>query len=292
VLAHVRFPGSSQVEGSNLLIDFADMEKTEGSVNIQLPDGIELLGEKRNLMFNDVTGSLRLHDGIAEASKLKAQVLGGPALVNLRGALSGKKPWYESTISIENVSMNALKHWLLPEDDKPYDGTFDLDFTGKGTGKLQTIVGSGRVVIDSDEPVAQSFPVLDGLVGFLENIIPVLKDNKAWTLDMPYSVKDGNIIANEGKLNGPSIKTTVNGQVDLINDKADVNVSVNLRGLIGVATNLLTPFRDNLIEIKGTGSLGDVKWERAGRNNNEPPPAKADDKEERKPKPRGILKGR
>ena len=79
----------------------------------------------------------------------------------------------------------------------------------------------------------------------------------------------------------------MNGNVNLITEKADIGVSVNLRGLVGIATDLLRLFKENLIEIKGTGNLGEVKWERAdsaiGKNRQ---PQKADEAE--KEKPRGF----
>ncbi len=73
------------------------------------------------------------------------------------------------------------------------------------------------------------------------------------------------IYAVEAKLREPSIDLGLNGQLDLNTEMVDVGVGVNLRGLIGVTTGLLTFFRENLVDITGKGKLGAIEWEKARR---------------------------
>ena len=55
----------------------------------------------------------------------------------------------------------------------------------------------------------------------------------------------------------------VSGTVDWLNNKVDLVADVNLKGLVGVATTLIRPLKSGFIELRGTGKLGEVKWERA-----------------------------
>ncbi len=177
-LAFMEFPGSPNLESRGLTIDFADSRRSSGSIDVHFPQGIKILAETRHLHLEDVKGTLRLQDGIVTSDNLRAIILEGIAGVNFQSAISGEPTWYKTSVSIENVSMDALNHWLVPEDKKPHKGNFDLQFTGEGAGSIQTLVGQGRVLVDSEEAAAQNFPIIDGLVGFLNGLIPVLKKNK------------------------------------------------------------------------------------------------------------------
>jgi len=289
-LAFMEFPGSPKLEGSDLSIDFADARRSRGSIDVHFPQGIKLLAEQRSLLLEDVRGSLRLQDGMITSNNLRAAILEGNAGVNFQSAVAGNPKWYKTSVSIENVSMDALNRWLVPEDKTSHKGNFDLQFTGEGVASLETLVGQGRVLVDSDESTAQNFPIIDGLIGFLEGLIPVLEKKKVWTLDLPFTVKDSIISAVDAKIKGPSIDLSLNGQLDLNTEMVDVGVGVNLRGLVGITTGLLTFFRENLVDITGKGKLGAIEWEKARRATTKAPPASPTGNQKRK-KP-GILNRR
>jgi hypothetical protein len=159
------------------------------------------------------------------------------------------------------VSLGALNGWLNPTDPNDDTGTFNLTFRAMGCDTRGSIQGLGRATIDSDEPMAQNFLLLTGLVGLLEGLFPVLNQERQWKLDLPFSVDGSKISTKAAKLSNRRATAEISGQVDLAKDWATLTAKVSLRGLIGLAGKLLRPLSPDLLEFYGTGSLRDIQWE-------------------------------
>ena len=52
------------------------------------------------------------------------------------------------------------------------------------------------------------------------------------------------------------------GSYDWNADEIDVIAGADLRGIPGFVGVLISPFRSHLVRIGGTGSLGEIQWER------------------------------
>ena len=259
---HARFPRPPVISGRRLLLDLEDINKSDGDLDISFPAGIVVITDQgREVKLDSVRGAVAIRDGVFSAKGLRAEVLKGSATVDFHVAPYRKDPWYKGEIAVSDVSIEGLKEWLDPDVDVFDAGTFDLRFKGQGRDTLLSLVGEGHTSIDADQPVAHNFPVVDGLIGFLETLVPSLSRRKSWTLDMPFMVDFGKIRTNDAALNGPSVTAEISGYVDLHENKADIDVGVNLRGIVGMTAGAVTSlFGSNLINIKGVGPVDSIEW--------------------------------
>ena len=259
---HARFPQSPSIVGRRLLVDFSDPRNNVGDLELVFPGGVVVVSDRgRELHLKSMRGALLIRDGVYSAKGLRADVLGGDARVDFSMAPFEEEPWYTIDLAVNRVSIEGLKEWAEPGTEIFDQGTFDFEFKGRGRNTLLSLIGRGRAKIDADEPVAHNFPIIDGLIGFLESLVPVLRRSRAWTLDLPFGIDFGKIRTQDADLVGPSVTATISGFVDLHHDKVDIDVGVNLRGIVGWTAGAVTSlFGSNLVNIKGLGPVDDVEW--------------------------------
>ena len=257
----IEFLSSPVITGSDVLLDFSNPLASAGVLELRKADGIALLtSSDRKAILSDVRGRLRLRDGHVRADGITADFLEGEARIDLDLVPRADPLTYEVEISVNDISTDAAKEWLDPSNTAFEGGVFDLSFEGRGTGAQGTLTGSGRAMVDADNPSAQNFPLVEGLVGSLEGFFPVLRRDRSWQLDMPFIVSGGKIQTDSSRLTSRRVSATISGHVDWLNDEVDLLANVNLRGLVGIVTNLSRPFRSGFVQFGGRGTLSDVEW--------------------------------
>ena len=253
----IKFLGSPTISGNDILLDFADTTRSSGALDVSKADGISLLTRTgREARLSNVRGELVFADGVIETRAVTAEFLKGRARFDLRMEPRAAKPSYSVNVDIDGISIAAVNEWLNSSDPVIQDGTFDLNFVGKGIKSLDSLTGNGQATIGSDNHSAGGFPIVSGLVGTLEGFFPVLRRNSGWDLDLPFTVSAGKIQTTNTRLSSKRVQATIRGSVDWINDKVDLVADVNLRGLIGVVTNLARPFRSGFASFSGRGPSG------------------------------------
>jgi len=211
-------------------------------------------------VLGDVRGVLKFGGGVMEAKAVTAEFLEGRATFDLKLVRNPGAPSYEVKVAVDDISIAAANDWLDPANQVIETGVFDLNFEGKGAESLESLSGKGRATIGSDAPAARDFPIVSGLVGALEGYFPILRRDRSWELDMPFTVGGGTISTDNTRLTSRRVSATIRGGVDWVNGEVDLVAGVNVRGLIGVVTNLARPFRTGFVEFVGRGPVDNVTW--------------------------------
>ncbi len=210
--------------------------------------------------MDKVGGNFSLQNRKLDASDFSANVFGGDASVDLRFEFPGNATAYSIETSIKRVKLADFNHWFDPETPATDVGSFALAFRGKGTNLPGSFSGAGEARISADEPMAGNLLFLNGLVGALEGLFPSLSDDRDWTFDLPFTIRDSKIHTAESTLTNRRTTAKISGHVDLQANKIDLLAKVNLRGLIGIASKLVRPLKSDFLEFRGTGSPGKIDW--------------------------------
>ncbi len=254
--ASIDFLDTPRISGRDLQLELDRLNMISGTLELDDAVGLALnLPGGRRLVLEDFRGPLSFSDGEFRGDQISARILGGEAQAKFSISPFERVPAYSSTVKIKDISLTSMSAWFDPESEFDEAGTFDFSFEGSGAGTLESLDGAGRAAIGAEGGSAHHFPVLSGLVGFIDSGL-----DKEWDFDLPFGVSDGKIMTAAGKLSGHSISVHLSGSVDWVNDKVDCIAGVNLNGLIGVVTKVATPMRGDLVEIIGRGTLEDVEW--------------------------------
>ena len=260
----IKILGSPSISGKDILLDFADTQRSSGTLDVSKADGIAVLTRTgREARLSNVRGQLVFADGVIETRAVTAEFLKGRARFDLRMDRNPADPSYKVEVTIDDISIAAVNDWLDPSDPMIEAGTLDLRFEGNGSNSVDSLSGNGRATIDSDSHAAQGVPIVSDLVGALEGFFPILRRNSGWDFDMPFSVGGGKIKTTNTRLTSERIQASISGSVDWINDEVDLVAGVNLRGLVGVVANIARPFKSGFANFNGRGPINKVQWEPA-----------------------------
>ncbi|MGI9244901.1 MAG: hypothetical protein ACR2RV_29125 [Verrucomicrobiales bacterium] len=252
----IDFLESPKIIGRDIQLELDRTDMISGTIEVDDEVGVALnLPGGRQLVLQDFRGPLSFSEGEFRCDEISANILGGQARAQFRISPFESVPSYTSNVRIDGVSLAAMSDWFDADSGFDEAGTFDFSFEGSGSGALESLTGIGRAAIGAEGGSANHFPVLSGLVGFIDSGFA-----KEWDFDLPFGVSDGKIVTTAGKLNGHSISVHLSGSVDWVNDHVDFVAGVNLNGLIGVVTKVATPMREDFVEIVGQGTLDNVEW--------------------------------
>jgi hypothetical protein len=115
--------------------------------------------------------------------------------------------------------------------------------------------GKGNLlVIDG---ILYPIPIFGTFSDVLNNLSPKLGYSQAGKAQSDFEIKKGMINMTKIEVYSTAFALIGNGTYDMVKDDVDMNIRVNMRGIMGVPLFLLS----KLFEYRGTGSLDDTKWE-------------------------------
>lgn len=167
--------------------------------------------------------------------------------------LSKPKADYNVTFAMANADFAKLMKSVFNSDGTT--GTLNGKTTFSGTlDDLESINGTGEMTIT--EGYLTTIPFLGGLSTVLNAIIPNFGFAKANRARSTFTLAKGFIETRDLEIYSSNFTLIGNGRYQFINDEVDLNMRVNVRGIVGL---LLFPV-SKLFEYHGTGSLKNVKW--------------------------------
>ena len=260
----IRFLGRPVLSGSRLSIDLAGTNRSKGSLSVRSAEGVALqTATEREAVLNNFRTTIAFDKGVLTANGLQADFLRGTARGNVRLERRNSTPAFDLSLAVSDISMKEANDWLAPESRISDGGTFDLALGMRGGRGARSLSGTGRASIDADDPSAQNFVLVRGLVGALESVFPSLRRNGGWELDMPFTISDGAVRTDGARLKSRRVTATITGSVSLVDDRVDLLAVVNLRGLIGTIANVARPFQSGFVQVRATGTLQKIEWGRA-----------------------------
>lgn len=184
-----------------------------------------------------------------------ARVYGGGLKARFAFPDTSKIQPYEASVSLDRIGFAPLA--------KLFDGTKNtqgyltgtLDFTGMGD-QSNSIKGTGRLLITNGDifavpllgPLSKLFSAIPGVGSVIYGVA------EEATADL--TVERGTVSTTKFEAQTSTFRLLVNGQVDYVNDRVDLTARMNLRGVLGISTFLLS----KLFEYEALGSLGTPEW--------------------------------
>lgn len=136
-------------------------------------------------------------------------------------------------------------------------GRIEFDHRGDSAAGLD---GRGLIALEDGELF--SVPIFGPLSPVLSAVLANRKAGFQEAKDAfcTFRVENGVLTSDDFITTTPSLVFTGNGRADLREMTLDMTIRMNARGLFGVITLPLRPFY-GLFQFRGTGSLGDPKWD-------------------------------
>ena len=189
------------------------------------------------------------------------------AFATLEGVVGGKV-----TVQISPKNMTRYQGELqwdrisFPELSKVYrfdeveEGTLNgrINFSGGG-GEIRNFNARGALGLRQGN--LASLPVLGPLSPLMAGILgdKRMGYERAKDASASFIVKKGVWQSNDIVAESASIVLTGDGRIDLGNNKMDMTIRVNARGLLGIIAIPLTPFK-GLFQFRGTGLFTEPLW--------------------------------
>lgn len=241
----------------NGLVDLQDEKEdlnTDLTVNIDAPGSMlwKLFGVDFNFVKPqaDLTFKNREMKVVMKRSGLFDGSMSGTLDMSLRE----KDPPYQTQFKLRNVDFKDFMKTCFQEESSSGRMSGSANLKGR-LNQLRTIAGRGDVKIR--DGFLLSIPFLGGLSAFLGEIIPDWGSARASEADSNFTVSRGKIRTDNLDIYSVNFTLIGEGDYDFVDDKLDLKVRANVRGLPGA---LLFPV-SKLFEYHGTGGLGKTKWE-------------------------------
>jgi hypothetical protein len=133
-------------------------------------------------------------------------------------------------------------------------GVVQCDWKGGGEVDLSSLAGSGTLSIAEAEFFR--IPLLGPLYLVFDQLTPGFRKDVASTVTAKHRMAGGTLHLDDLTLDSKQTHIEANGTIDLARGYARLTAKVNLQGIVGLATVLVT----SLLEFEGEGRVGDVRW--------------------------------
>ena len=188
----------------------------------------------------------------------------------LRGTLSGsvvcdlknsKETTYRGSLKWDQVSFRELSRVYKFDEEESGTLTGGISFAGVG-GQIRKFNANGALAIKGGNLV--SIPILGPLSPLISGILSDKRMGyeRAKDATAHFNVHNGVLQTDDFVAISRNITLTGQGWIDLDNDKIDMVVRVNARGLLGVLALPLQPFR-GLFQFRGIGTYDKPTWKSA-----------------------------
>ncbi len=191
-----------------------------------------------NLNIQDLTGQLRIENGIISVERIRGKADNGTIQGRLLVHLPVRQPatmktWFKVTsLPMLTLQRTFFDDETLKKRQRLITGLMSVDGTLEGHGKdprgvLPTLNGTLKFsIVDGRIKRGTVIPkilALMNLPGILQGTVDLEKDGYPFDRQTgTLAVADGRIVSKDMVMDGPILKMTAAGQYDLVNDELDV----------------------------------------------------------------------
>jgi hypothetical protein len=171
---------------------------------------------------------------------------------------SGKKTTYQGAMKWDQLSFPLISRTYEFEDEEKGTLTGSIDFNGTADG-IQDFNADGLIGITKGNLV--SLPVLGPLSPVIAGVLgdKRMGYERAKDASSTFAIRQGVAQTKDFVATSTSIVLTGEGWIDLDTEKMDMTVRVNARGLLGLLTMPLKPFK-GIFQFRGTGLYSAPLW--------------------------------
>lgn len=184
-----------------------------------------------------------------------SRVYGGGLLANFAFPDTSKPTPYHALVTLDKVSYSRLAKLFDPTKETAGLISGSLNFTGLG-GNMASLKGNGRLIINDGDVFA--IPLLGPLSKLFSTLLPVGKliYSTAREAIADIVVENGTASTKNFEAQTSTFKLVVDGLIDYMNNRVDMNARMNLRGAPGL---LLYPV-SKLFEYEANGTMAEPNW--------------------------------
>jgi len=233
-----------------------DLDKQQGTdlkVHLVSKAGLKYVFLKKLLTLTDVDVDLAIKGKKLTLLPRKPVTLFSGQLMGKLAVSLVEKPDYEATATLTDENFGDLMKTFFGNDD--IKGSVSADMKLKGRfDDLSTMYGTGDVNVNNG--VLYNIPVFGTLSQVLNSIIPNLGYSEARRAKAVFQVRDGVIDISNMDVASSGFALIGSGRYDMIKDSVDMNMRVNVRGIVGLVFFPMS----KLFEYEGKGTMADTKW--------------------------------
>ncbi|MEM6885946.1 MAG: AsmA-like C-terminal region-containing protein [Verrucomicrobiota bacterium] len=161
---------------------------------------------------------------------------------------------YQAKLAMKECDFGKLMNTFFGNEE--VSGALDVDATLRGKlSDLGSMNGEGELIII--DGVLYEIPVFGTFSDVLNNLSDGLGYSKADKAESDFKIEDGVVNMTKIDVYSTAFALIGNGTYDMVKDDVNMNMRVNMRGVLGIPLFLVS----KLFEYRGTGSLNDTKWE-------------------------------
>jgi hypothetical protein len=242
------------IDGLFDLNDDDDTFDTNMKARLVSKRGAHYVFMKRKLMLTDVDLNIAIKGQKMTLTANKPLSIFDGQLDGVLNVLLVEKTSYDTQLHFTNNDFAALMKTFFNNEKVTGRIGGDLNLRGE-FDDMKTMKGDGALKVHDGE--LYSIPFLGGLSELLNSIIPDMGYAKAGDAESKFTVGDGVIKIRQLGIKSLFFALIGEGSYDFINDKMDLNMRANIKGLPGL---LLFPV-SKMFEYHGTGPIAKTKWD-------------------------------
>jgi AsmA-like C-terminal region len=159
---------------------------------------------------------------------------------------------FSTEFALKKVKLQSVINSFDTADKQP--GIINFDWKGSGEFNLQSIAGSGKLELNGAEFFR--IPLIGSLYSVFEKLTPSFDRTVSSAMTLDHQIGEGILNINNLKFNSSILKIEAQGNIDLEKQYAHLTAEAKLRGIVGLATALIS----SLLEVEGEGPVSNVSW--------------------------------
>ncbi len=230
-------------------------EKFRWNGEVALGGDLAYVSGETKVALQKPTFSVRVEKQVVSISNFKAGLWKGSliaprTLVYLPSAK--KKSRFETQFTLKDARLQSIISSFGGTHPEP--GVVQCDWKGGGEFDLASLAGSGALSIDEAEFCRM--PIVGPLYRVFGILAPGFRKDEPSTMTVNHRIAGSSLYLEELKLISEQALIEASGAIDLAREYTQLTARGRLRRLPGLVTVLLTW----LLEFKGEGPVGGVRW--------------------------------
>jgi hypothetical protein len=243
--------GKTVLSGNDIHFDLKEFARSKGELQVDSPAGLAIPFDSKEVVLKNFQGELRFAGGELVVDGKKFSAYDGMASGSYTMPLSGG---FSYRLKLRANAMSLAKAGAAFGEHKDLSGVMHANFDGGGGKGLSSHFGSGRVQVGKGRFYA--VPLFGALRAALTEESSEFGMDVARSLKAGYSLKEGLLRTSDLRIESTATMVLVKGKLDLQRQTLEADARANLKGVPGIATELLS----RILEFHGEGPINDVKW--------------------------------
>ncbi|MDX6765668.1 MAG: AsmA-like C-terminal region-containing protein [Candidatus Methylacidiphilales bacterium] len=240
----------AEAEGT---VDVDHQKLTDLKVHVVSPEGMDYKFLGKDVRLTDLDADLGFKGMELKILPRKpVGLFGGKAELDLGITLTPEAP-YRAKAKMTDADFGALMRTYFGNSEISGRVSGQINLRGL-LNDMKSIDGFGTMAVTKG--AIYDIPMFGGFSQVLNSIVPNLGYAVADKAQAEYIFKNGVIQMDKVDVAATTFALIGKGTYDYVNDRVDMNMRVNMRGLMGIA---LFPV-SKLFEYEGKGTLNDTKW--------------------------------